>query len=493
MKKYIFILLILSQYLFSEEVLKVEDSLLGSTKGVMEGGELTEEGWVATAGPNSRITYDLGEAYGEGRFEVELKNFLPCQQPNAEKCHIITMYQTEKQDRDSVHLAGESYFILRTGTGYFEPCEYKILTRPICEPGAEIDYEARVDTSYQWDSEKTYKYSVIWRMNGNIKVMRDQDTIYDYTHIYPTYYRYILIGRDKSTKPNYGEQPGTVYKNLKVYVNEASKLVAPICSHLDGGVGDEELDLEDSLSTITIKIYPTDDTFVSKAEPDSINGHLENIQVGGDGNGSYGRVIFLKFDLSNVWGYEILSARVVAFVVNAGYAGGISKQRVNDWEEETLTYNNMPLLDTKTISDQGYVSVNDTVFWDVDSILTQGEVNSFNIISFYDDGSAFYSKEYSEISKRPYLEIVAKYKGTDAGMEEDGWESEINFRDEVSEALEDSTDFVESDILTTDEIYENEILNDVDNIFIKDTLEYDISIDIFTNDSSSSCSCNLVE
>jgi len=496
MKKYIFIFNFIPLLIFAEEVLKVDDPLSGTTKGIMEGGELTMDGWVATSGPDSRISYDLGVAYGEGRLEIELKNFLPCQQPNAEKCHIITMYQTEKQERDSVHLAGESYFIIRTGTGYFDPCEYKVLTRPICEPGAEIDYEARVETNYQWDYTTTYRYIVEWKLNGNIKVIKDNNIIYEYTHIYPPYYRYILIGRDRTTKPNYGEQPGTIYKNIKIYVNEDSKLINNPCNPTDAGIGNDIAQLEDTGHIITMRILPIDDTFTSKGEPDSIKGSLDNFQVGGDGSGSYGRVIFLKFDLNNFKGYKIISAKVSAYVTNSGYVGGISRQIDNDWEEESLTYNNMPVPNTNIISNQGYFSVNDMVFWDVTSIISQGEINSFNIISLSDDGSAFYSKEYSDISKRPYLEIIAKYESIDAGVEKDMREEDILSEDESSENV-DTTIFsdipAKSDTSAEDGLSANDIPVIEDNLFFEDISKLDTIADTHLSDSSSSCSCNFIE
>jgi len=501
--KNLFVFLCLSIYsipLFSQEVLKIDDSLNGSTKGNMEGGQFVEGGWQATDGFNSRIVYDLGVAYGKGRLEYDVTNFLPCSQPNNEKCHIVTMYQGENQDRDSAHAQGESYFIVRTGTGYFDPCEYKILTRPICEPGQEVDYEARVETGFSWDPQSVYKYSIEWWLDGKIVVKRDDQVIYDYTHIYPPYYRYILIGRDRTTKPNYGEQPGVIYSNVKIYVDESSKLVIPPCSGYDAGIQDVTDILDSGTEDVggelkTTTLYPLDDTFVSKSQPDTVFGLLDNFQVGGDGSGKTGRIVFLKFDLRDLKNSEIYSAKLNMYVSNSGYGGGISRLGNNNWEEETLTYNNMPLVDEIPMVDIGMVTSGEWISVDIKNLLSYGEVSSINIISTIDDGAAYLSKENTAAEKRPYIEIEYRSGLVDAGIEDIRETQDIIEMDRgyMDYALID--DMAIEDDLSTMEIGPQ---NDID-MDIMDDVNTGIDIsDLGKSDrvepakSDTGCSCSLL-
>ncbi len=80
------------------EVVIIDDPLHHGTNGVREGGAWTTGGgWQAQAGQDVRITWDLGSRYCAGRFEVDVRNFLPCEQPNNEKCHIMTLYESANQ------------------------------------------------------------------------------------------------------------------------------------------------------------------------------------------------------------------------------------------------------------------------------------------------------------------------------------------------------------------------------------------------------------
>jgi len=242
------------------EVELIDDSLDHSTTGIREGGAFLESGgWQAKAGKNVRITYDLGKAYSAGRFRVNVKNFLPCDQPNNEKCHIMTMWQSTNQTRGSAKDAGESYWIFRTGSNYFgPPCHYKFLTRPVGADTVPSD-EARIDHGFNWKANATYSYTVTWDESGYISLKRGypggENVIYEHHHNKPIRLRYLLIGRDHETKPNYGEQPGVIYSNVKVWVKEDS--------------GDTDIDIDTDTDIDTDADTDTDTDIDTDADTDT--------------------------------------------------------------------------------------------------------------------------------------------------------------------------------------------------------------------------------
>ncbi len=384
----------------AQEVLVVDDPLDHSTIGVREGGVWDAAGGWQAQGGEVRITWDLGQAYDQGRFEVDVRSWLPCEQPNAEKCHIMSMWQSENQCRQDSHDAGEAHWIFRTGTNYYgPPCHYKLLTRPVGV--GEISHEARIDHGVAWDAGTTYHYSLSWGPNGRVVLSRDHNVIYDYTHGAPVRLRYLLIGRDRETKPNYGEQPGVIYSNVEVWVEGAPVVDAGT----DAGGEDGGSDADADTDTITVQKDPVDDTFAAPLEPDAQHGDLDNFQVGGDGAGGTGRTIYLKFDLRDISG-DILDARVHVRATNAGGGGDIRPIDSSAWDEETLTFNNRPTDGGAITDDIGNVTIGNWYSWSVLGGLEGGDFRSFEVTSTVTDGAAFASKENADPDARPYLEIT---------------------------------------------------------------------------------------
>jgi MYXO-CTERM domain-containing protein len=386
----------------AQEVLVVDDPLNQSTTGVREGGLWDAAGgWQAQAG-EVRITWDLGQAYDQGRFEVDVRNWLPCEQPNNEKCHIMSMWQSQNQCRQCSHDAGEAHWIFRTGSNYYgPPCHYKLLTRPVGV--GEIGHEARIDHGVAWDASTTYQYSLSWGPDGRVVLSRDQNVIYDYTHGAPVRLRYLLIGRDRETKSNYGEQPGVIYSNVKVWVEGAP--VVDAGTDAGGEDGGSDADADTDADTITVQKDPVEDTFAAPLEPDAQHGDMDNFQVGGDGTGGTGRTIYLKFDLRDISG-EVQAARVHVKATNAGGGGDIRPIGSNAWDEETLTFNNRPTDGGAVTDDIGNVEIGSWYSWSVLGGLRGGDFRSFMVTSTVTDGAAFASKENADPNARPYLEIT---------------------------------------------------------------------------------------
>lgn len=391
---------------WAAEVQRVNDPLDGATSGVQEGGSFVAGGWQAAAG-DSRITYDLGGVYTRGRFEVDLTNFLPCVQPNNEKCHPLSMWQSTNQSRDSSGNAGESHWIFRTGNNYFDPCEYKLLTKavgalPPASPAC-VDNEARIDTGYSWDASAVYHYTVEWsdhHIELRKRVGVDEVTLYSYDHCSNMQLRYLLIGRDRETKPNYGEQPGVIYSNVQVWVDDVA---APLP---DAGVIIRDATAADAGNgALSTWLDPVDDTFAAPLEADQPHGALDNVQVGGDGYGNVGRTGYFKFDLRSIVG-SVVSARLHVTATNGGGGGSIAHVSSNSWTEETLTWNNRPSVDGTALSTLSAVVIGDRYAWDVGSGLAGGDFRSLAVTSTIEDGAAYASKEHVETSSRPKLELV---------------------------------------------------------------------------------------
>jgi hypothetical protein len=376
--------------------------------GTQEGGSFAGGGWQAAAG-DVRISYDLGQAYGQGRFEVDVTNFLPCSQPNNEKCHILSMWQGTGQTRDSSAAAGESHWIFRTGTGYFPPattdCHYKLLTRAIGADELSAGYEARIDRSFVDDAGATYHYALSWDLSGHVVLRRDGTVLYDHAHDAPVRLRYLLVGRDRETKPNYGEQPGVVYKNVKVYVDDGSGAA------VDAGGAPPDAALADVAASdagggaVQLALGPVDDTYAAPLSPDTVHGAEETLQVGGDGAGGHGRTIYLKFDLRGVGG-TIQLARLHLRATNGGGGGALVSAPDSAWSEATLTWNNRPMIGAALYGQLGTVIVDDSYAVDVTLAAYPGQFLSLALISTVEDGAAYGSKENPDPFTRPVLELV---------------------------------------------------------------------------------------
>ncbi|MFH1808819.1 MAG: DNRLRE domain-containing protein [Pseudomonadota bacterium] len=385
------------------EVLLIDDALNGATLGTQEGGTFTGGGWQAEAG-NVRITYDLGQTYAQGRFEVDLTNFEPCSQPNNEKCHILSMWQSSNQYRDSSAAADESHWIVRTGTGYFPPastdCHYKLLTRSQGPEDLTSGYEERIDHDFVDASGTTYHYELSWEPTGRVVLKRDGNVLYDHSHGAPVLLRYLLVGRDREPKPNYGEQPGVLYKNVKVTVEDQSG------SGGDGGVGPADAATSDAGGGLQqILLPPIDDTFADPLNPDQVHGSEPTVQVGGDGSDGIGRTIYFKFDLTGVTGV-VQQARLHLRATNAGWGGAVVSVPDSTWSESTLTWNNRPMMGAALYDQAGAVVIDDSYALDVTAAMWLGASVSMAMISTANDGAAYGSKENPDLSTRPVLELV---------------------------------------------------------------------------------------
>jgi len=159
----------------------------------------------------------------------------------------------------------------------------------------------------------------------------------------------------------------------------------------------------------TAKIYPTDDAYIEKENPNTNFGSALSLRVGDEPSHGTDRS-YLKFDLSSLNGKTISSAKLSIFATPSEGTAKLYSVSNNNWNEETLTWNNKPtesnFIESKIVSNSGRYEFNVLSY-------IQTSQNSFAII---EDGEndliMFASKEYNDDNvNSPYVEVV--YDGAD--------------------------------------------------------------------------------
>jgi hypothetical protein len=172
-------------------------------------------------------------------------------------------------------------------------------------------------------------------------------------------------------------------------------------------------------SPTTVQIYPTNDAYVSSEEPNNSAGTQPYLYV--YTNGDEYRSL-LKFSLSSVPDDAEVQSATLKVLIDADHwpwsgAGASVEARAvtNDvWSESTITWNNQPpygsLLDTVTQSfyDDGEMAEEwwewNVATW-VSSELSGDKTASF-CLKATENQCWFCAGEYSNTSKRPYLEVT---------------------------------------------------------------------------------------
>lgn len=143
----------------------------------------------------------------------------------------------------------------------------------------------------------------------------------------------------------------------------------------------------------TLKLSPTDDTFVQSDNPNNNYGRVTTLQV----DGSPVKIIYMKFDLSSLAGKKVSRARLRYKVANQSNGTQNFKNVSNTtWTESGLVYANRPALSGTIASVKGgvlgaWIEVNLTTA--VQS--KAGQRFAIGIDSSASDALYFYSKEAS--------------------------------------------------------------------------------------------------
>jgi len=172
-------------------------------------------------------------------------------------------------------------------------------------------------------------------------------------------------------------------------------------------------------SPTTVQLYPTNDAYVSSEEPDDSAGTQPYLYV--YTNGDEYRSL-LKFNLSSIPNDAEVQSATLKVLIDADHwpwsgAGASLEARAvtNDvWSEGTVTWNNQPpygsLLGTVTQSfyEDGEMAEEwwewNVVTW-VSSELSGDKTASF-CLKATENQCWFCAEEYSDTSKRPYLEVT---------------------------------------------------------------------------------------
>jgi len=161
----------------------------------------------------------------------------------------------------------------------------------------------------------------------------------------------------------------------------------------------------------TAAFSPTEDATVYENDPDGPNGSWYKLRVRGSGS-SAEAITYLKFTVSGV--NTVLSAKLkVKTLSDSAIPFDLDAHTMTDttWDEDTVTYNSKPTLGSQIAT----VNVTAAGTWyelDVSDLVTGNGTYSIGLTSGADVfGQHLYSREETEASDRPWLEIV--YTGTD--------------------------------------------------------------------------------
>jgi hypothetical protein len=167
----------------------------------------------------------------------------------------------------------------------------------------------------------------------------------------------------------------------------------------------------------TLRIYRSHDAYVDNNFPDDSFGTENSLQVASwrDEN----KISFLKFSLENVpRGVTILKAELWLYCSSFENVPNVRCLPVDneDWDESTITWNNMPLENIGTVLDNLHVNGVGRLCWTAKDFVNQealGEENRWVSLGLmvkhenYDDNersASFNSKDAAD--KKPYLEIM---------------------------------------------------------------------------------------
>lgn len=155
-------------------------------------------------------------------------------------------------------------------------------------------------------------------------------------------------------------------------------------------------------ATKTLNLTPTADAHVRKDKPTNNYGLLANLNTDSSPN----TILFMKFNLSQLSGKKIISAKLILKVSQAsGVTQALKRAEDKTWYEKTINYNNKPSL-VNTIHTFNAGPVGGTIELDVINPVNfkKGSTLTLGITSSGNEITKFYSGEAS-LSNRPQLII----------------------------------------------------------------------------------------
>ena len=114
----------------------------------------------------------------------------------------------------------------------------------------------------------------------------------------------------------------------------------------------------------------------------------------------------IKFNVSEIGTRHIRSAKLRLFCTNGSDKGGAFHLVKNDWSEDTVTWDNAPLVDSEAIASLGPVVRQTWVEVDLTSLITEDGIYSLRVMSSSKNGADYRSKEKSGLE--PELVITVE-------------------------------------------------------------------------------------
>lgn len=149
----------------------------------------------------------------------------------------------------------------------------------------------------------------------------------------------------------------------------------------------------------TLTIIPTDDASIVSDSSDESFGSEAALELDSHPE----KAVLLKFDVSDIDGRKVKSAKLRLYGKNKSSIGGHLYATANaTWSEETVTWDTAPAASGSSVAAYGPVVVDTWNVLDIKSVITGDKTYSFRLVPASDDGADYYSKESSN---KPQLVI----------------------------------------------------------------------------------------
>lgn len=143
------------------------------------------------------------------------------------------------------------------------------------------------------------------------------------------------------------------------------------------------------IKTKSRSFAPTSDASVSSQNPNTNYGVSDILEVDGVAE----KIAYLRFEVNGLIG-NVNSARIILNVADpSDFGGRIFAISSNDWNEETVTYNNRPVIDGSALDELAAVTLSERVEFDVTNAIQGNGTYNFAIISDNKNGVDYFSSE----------------------------------------------------------------------------------------------------
>ena len=143
---------------------------------------------------------------------------------------------------------------------------------------------------------------------------------------------------------------------------------------------------------------PTDDATIRQSRPGTNYGAAPDLLV----DASSKKDFLIRFDLAGLDGPSVSGAVIRLFVLDASPAGG-GFHAIDDWNENSVTWESAPPILGAPIATLGAVSAGQWYEVDVTNLVAAGGIVSLRVVSPNSNGADYASKEHADATLRPQL------------------------------------------------------------------------------------------